>query len=81
MEERSLVGLEARTADGAEIGRISEVIADEDSGEVTHVLIDRDEEQLEAPISSISLDLGSDFASFDADRSYEVLGYNLGDAE
>ena len=81
MEERSLVGLEARTADGAEIGRISEVIADEDSGEVTHVLIERDEEQLEAPISSISLDPGADFATFHADRSDEEPGNHVGDAE
>ena len=33
LQERSLIGLEARAADGTEIGRISEVVADEESGE------------------------------------------------
>ena len=41
MEEQGLVGLEARSADGAEVlGRISEVVTDEETGEVTHVLVE-----------------------------------------
>jgi hypothetical protein len=81
VEERGLVGLEARAADGAEVGRIAEVIADEESGEVTHVLIERDGERFEAPISSISLDPGADFATFHADRSDEEPGDHVGDIE
>jgi hypothetical protein len=81
VEERGLVGLEARGADGAEVGRIAEVITDEESGEVTHVIIVRDEERFEAPISSISLDPGADFATFYADRSGEEPGDHVGDAE
>ena len=81
MEERGLVGLEARGADGAEVGRITEVITDEESGEVTHVIIERDEERFESPISSISLDPGADFATFHADRSDEEPGDHVGDAE
>ena len=45
MEERGLVGLEARAADGTEIGRISDVITDEESGEVTHVLVEMEESE------------------------------------
>jgi sporulation protein YlmC with PRC-barrel domain len=71
VEERGLVGLEARTADGAEVGRIAEVVTDEESGEVTHVVVEREEERFEAPISAISLDPGADFATFHADRSDE----------
>ena len=81
MQERGLVGLEARTADGAEVGRISEVITDEESGEVTHVVIERDEERFEAPISTISLDADADFATFHADRSDEEPGDHVGDRE
>jgi hypothetical protein len=81
VEERGLVGLEARGADGAEVGRIAEVITDEESGEVTHVIIVRDEERFEVPISSISLDPGADFATFHADRSGEEPGDHVGDAE
>jgi sporulation protein YlmC with PRC-barrel domain len=81
VEERGLVGLEARAEDGTEVGRIAEVLADEESGEVTHVMIERDQERFEAPISSISLDPGADFATFHADRSDEEPGDHAGDAE
>ena len=81
MEERGLAGLEARAADGAGIGRIVEVISDEESGEVTHVIIQGDEERFEAPISTISLDPGADFATFHADRSDDEPGDHVGDAE
>ena len=81
MEESGLVGLEARTADGGEVGRIAEMITDEESGEVTHVVIERDEERFEAPISAISLDPDADFATFHADRSDEEPGDHVGDRE
>ena len=86
MQERGLVGLEARTADGSEvIGRISEVLTDEDTGEVTHVIVETDdgsaEELLEIPISSVNLDPEADFAAFHADLSDEEPGDHLGDEE
>jgi PRC-barrel domain len=81
VEERGLVGLEARTPDGAEVGRIAEVITDEESGEVTRVVVERDEERFEVPISAISLDAGADFATFHADRSDEEPGDHVGDRE
>lgn len=74
MEERGLVGLEARTADGEEVGRISEVLTDEESGEVTHVMVEREDQQFEVPITAISLDPEADFATFHADRSDEEPG-------
>ena len=80
MEERGLVGLEARAADGTQIGRISEVITDEESGEVTHVLVEREEgEELEVPISALTLDPEADFATFHADASDEEPGDHLED--
>ena len=81
MEERGLVGLEARTADGAEVGRISEVLEDEESGEVTHVVVEREEERFEVPITALSLDPEADFATFHADRSDEEPGDHVGDEE
>jgi hypothetical protein len=74
VEERGLAGLEARTADGAEIGRIAEVVTDEESGEVTHVVVEKGEERFEVPISAISLDPGADFATLHADVE-EPEGY------
>jgi hypothetical protein len=82
VEERGLVGLEARGADGAEIGRISEAITDEESGEVTHVLVEREEgEKLEVPISALALDPEADFATFHADPSDEEPGDHVEDEE
>ena len=81
MVERGLVGLEARTAEGTEVGRIAEMITDEESGEVTHVVIEGIEERFEVPISAISLDPDADFATFHADRSDEEPGDHVGDRE
>jgi sporulation protein YlmC with PRC-barrel domain len=70
LQERSLIGLEARAADGTQFGRIAEVVTDEESGEVTHVIVETEEgEQLEVPISNLSLDPEADFATFEADAS------------
>ena len=81
VEERGLVGLEARTADGLEVGRISEVLEDEESGEVTHVVVEREEERFEIPITAVSLDPDTDFATFHADRSDEEPGDHVDDEE
>ncbi len=82
VEERGIVGLEARGADGTAIGRISEVVTDEESGEVTHVLVEQEEgEELEVPISALTLDPEADFATFHADPSDEEPGDHVGDVE
>ena len=79
MEKRGLIGLEARTQDGEEVGRISDVLTDEGSGELTYVVIEREEERFEVPITAISLDRDADFATFHADRSDEEPGDHAGD--
>jgi hypothetical protein len=80
LEERGLVGLEARAADGTEIGRIIAVITDEESGAVTHVLVEMEEgEQLEVPISAVTLDPEADFATFHADPSDDEPGDHIED--
>jgi hypothetical protein len=84
LEERGLVGIEARTADGDAFGRISEVVVDED-GAITHVIVERDGgpdlERVEVPITSLSLDRDVDFATFHADPSDDEPGDHLGDEE
>ncbi|MBA2714826.1 MAG: PRC-barrel domain-containing protein [Rubrobacteraceae bacterium] len=70
LQEPGLIGLEARAADGTEVGRIAEIITDEQSGEVTHVIVEtEDGERLEVPITYLSLDPDADFATFEADAS------------
>jgi hypothetical protein len=80
LQERGLIGLEARAADGTEFGRIAEVVADEESGEVTHVVVETEGgERLQAPITGLSLDPDADFATFVADASDEEPGDHTGD--
>ena len=80
MQERSLIGLEARAADGTEVGRIVEVVTDEEGGEVTYVIVETEEgEQLEVPITSLSLDPDADFATFQAHASDVEPGDHTGD--
>ena len=83
MEERGLVGLEARTRDGEEIvGRISEVVTDERTGEVTRVIVEMGEDRrMEIPITDLSLDPEADFATFHVDPSDEEPGDHVDDAE
>ena len=79
MEAQDLIGLEARTAEGETIGRISDVLTSEESGEATHVVVERDGESFEVPVSALSLDPDSDFVTFRADRSDEEPGDHLDD--
>src|SRR5215218_10811140 len=83
MEERGLVGLEARTRDGEEVvGKISEVLTDESTGEITHVIVEMGDSQLaEIPVGDLDLDPEADFATFHADPSDEEPGDHVGDAE
>ncbi|CAA9435790.1 MAG: hypothetical protein AVDCRST_MAG03-3599 [uncultured Rubrobacteraceae bacterium] len=85
MEERGLVGIEARTADGDAFGRIVEVVVDED-GAITYVIVERDDggpdlERVEVPITSLTLDRDVDFATFHADPSDDEPGDHIGDEE
>jgi sporulation protein YlmC with PRC-barrel domain len=80
VQEQSLIGLEARAADGTEVGRIVDVVSDEESGEVTHVVVEMEEGGwLEVPITDLSLDPDADFATFEADRSDEEPGDHTDD--
>jgi sporulation protein YlmC with PRC-barrel domain len=88
LEERDLIGLEARAADGSEIGRIMEAITDDETGEVTHVIVEAADvvasrEELEdvfqVPVSNITVDPDTDFAIFHADPFDDEPGDHLGD--
>jgi hypothetical protein len=82
VEEKGLIGLEARMLDGTEVGRVLEVLTDEATGNVTHVVVEADEEErTEIPIADLDLDPDTDFATFHADPSDEEPGDHLGDAE
>lgn len=79
MAEHSFIGLEARTPDGVVIGRVSDIITDEETDEVTHLLIEKREDYLEIPITAITLDPDVDFAIFDPDADDVEPGDHVGD--
>jgi hypothetical protein len=82
VQEKGLIGLEARTQDGTELGRVLEVLTEEATGNVTHVVVETDEEErMEIPIGDLDLDPDADFATFHADPSDEEPGDHIGDAE
>jgi hypothetical protein len=82
VEEKGLIGLEARMLDGTEVGRVLEVLTDEATGNVTHVVVEADEEErTEIPIADLDFDPDTDFATFHADPSDEEPGDHLGNAE
>lgn len=74
-----MVGLTARTPEGEEVGRISEVLADEESGVATHVILERGEQRFEIPLAAITPYEDADFATFHADRSDEEPGDHVDD--
>ncbi len=79
MDAEDLFGLQARLADGTRFGRITEVFFDEETGEVSYVVVERGEESFEVPIASVSLDPEADFAVFHADRSDVGPNDHVGD--
>ena len=82
MQDRGLVGLEARDTDGTVFGRIVQEITDEDSGELTHALVATEEgDEMEVPISRLAIDPEADYATFHADPSDEEPGDHVGDME
>ena len=81
MDAEDLFGLQARLADGTRFGRITEVLFDEETGEVSYVVAERGEESFEVPIASVSLDPEADFAVFHADRSDVWPNDHVGDED
>jgi hypothetical protein len=82
LQDSGIVGLEARDADGAVFGRIVQEITDEDSGELTHALVETEGgEELEVPISHLTIDPDADYATFHADPSDEEPGDHVEDVE
>lgn len=83
MENRAVIGLEARTSGGEVIGRISEVVFEGDTDVVTHLIVETgdEDERVEIPLSAVTLDEDADFATFHADRLDEEPGDHLGDEE
>lgn len=82
MQESRLIGLEAREADGTVFGRITAELPDEESGELTYVLVKTEAgDEVEIPISTLTVDDEADYATFHADPSDDEPGDHVDDEE
>ncbi|MCA3749482.1 MAG: hypothetical protein IN808_10145 [Rubrobacter sp.] len=74
MEEHRLTGLEARTPEGEPVGRVVEAVREEGVGVVTRVVVERDGERFEVPVTDISVDWEEEFVTLRTEE--EVEGYS-----
>lgn len=79
MERENFLGLEVRANDGTDLGRVTDVIADEATGEVTHLVLERGGVDAEVAVSAVVLDEDGEFATYSADASDVEPGDHVGD--
>ena len=79
MERENFLGLDVRANDGTDLGRVTDVIADEATGEVTHLVLKRGGVDAEVAVSAVTLDEDGEFATYSPDASDVEPGDHAGD--
>jgi sporulation protein YlmC with PRC-barrel domain len=79
VEGESFLGLEVRANDGTNLGRVTEVITDGITDEVTHLVLEWEGVNMEVPLSAVVLDEDGDFATYSPDASDVEPGDHVGD--
>ena len=79
MEGESFLGLEVRANDGTDLGRVTDVITDGATGEVTHLVLERGGVDAEVAVSAVALDEDGEFATYSPDASDVEPGDRVGD--
>lgn len=69
MEAESFLGLEVRANDGTDLGRVTDVITDGATGEVTHLVLESSGVDAEVAVSTVALDEDGEFATYSPDAS------------
>ena len=69
MERESFLGLEVRANDGTDLGRVTDVITDGATGEVTHLVLKWGGVDTEVAVSAVVLDEDGEFATYSPDAS------------
>ena len=69
MEGESFLGLEVRASDGTNLGRVTDVITDRATGEVTHLVLEWGVVNVEVAVSAVALDEDVEFATYSPDAS------------
>ena len=79
MEGESFLGLEVRANDGTDLGRVTDVITDRATGEVTHLVLEWGGVYAEVAVSAVSLDEDVEFATYSPDASDVEPGDHVDD--
>ena len=79
MERESILGLGVRANDGTDFGRVTDVITDGATGEVTHLVLKRGGVDTEVAVSAVVLDEDGEFATYSPDASDVEPGDHVGD--
>ena len=73
------MGLEVRASDGTDLGRVTDVITDRATGEVTHLVLKSGGVDSEVALSAVSLDEDGEFATYSPDPSDVEPGDHVDD--
>ena len=79
MERESFLGLEVRANDGTDLGRVTDVITNGATGEVTHLVLEWGGVDTEVAVSAVVLDEDGEFATYSPDASDVEPGDHVGD--
>jgi hypothetical protein len=79
MEGEGFLGLEVRANDGTGLGRVTDVITDGATGEVTHLVLEWGGVQAQVAVSAVALDEDGEFATYSPDASDIEPGDHAGD--
>jgi hypothetical protein len=79
VEGESFLGLEVRANDGTDLGRVTDVITDRATGDVTHLVLKRGGVDAEVAVSAVALDEDGEFATYSPDASDVEPGDHVGD--
>jgi sporulation protein YlmC with PRC-barrel domain len=69
VEGENFLGLEVRANDGTDLGRVTDVITDRATGEVTHLVLERGGVDAEVSLSAVAIDEDGEFATYSPDAS------------
>ena len=79
MDGEGFLGLEVRANDGTDLGRVTDVITDRATGEVTHLVLEMGGVHAEVAVSAVALDEDGEFATYSPDASDVEPGDHEGD--
>ncbi len=78
-EAENFLGLEVRANDGTDLGRVTDVLTDRATGEVTHLVLERGGVDAEVSLSAVAIDEDGEFATYSPDASDVEPGDHAGD--